>query len=448
LEITSGKARYELIREIGILVNAELIDEYERLKKRRVINERQIIENLRKEVDDEFIKVNLASVHSIAINLTDQCNFRCGYCVYSGIYKYEREHGNKTIDFETAVSSIGFFLDLINSNQRSRKENTFFIGFYGGEPFTRFDLLKRIILEAEKMIIEKNLSQKFNIEFRVNTNGYLLTDEIADFLRSKNAIIDITIDGPASEHDMFRKTRDGKETWDIIMGNVTALYEKYPEYYKEKVNFLCTVHPLHNTSRSVSFFKSRPELFDIDMIQFNPVYLKNLKPDADKQMGIDIEKIGNIDYDEQVLTHFLKDNIDGKFKLKDIIRQERFTGTCFPGGIKILIDSEGKFHICERINYNFPIGDAVQGFDFDKIRSILKAYNEEIIKNKCWECNWWFLCTMCFAHAVKDNELTIDCKDVIDNEHSLLKAYLERLEVRHETDHSPFISVADYIDSL
>ena len=46
---------------------------------------------------------------SITLQVTQQCNLRCEYCVYSGSYQ-NRIHDNKSMDFDTAKKGIDFLI--------------------------------------------------------------------------------------------------------------------------------------------------------------------------------------------------------------------------------------------------------------------------------------------------------------------------------------------------
>ncbi|MFR9286073.1 MAG: radical SAM protein [[Clostridium] scindens] len=72
----------------------------------------------------------------LTLQVTQQCNLRCEYCAYSGLYE-NRTHANKNMDFDTAKKAIDFFLN----HSRDSKQITF--GFYGGEPLLMFKLIKR-----------------------------------------------------------------------------------------------------------------------------------------------------------------------------------------------------------------------------------------------------------------------------------------------------------------
>jgi uncharacterized protein len=85
---------------------------------------------------EQYLKTRMMQ---LTLQVTQQCNLRCGYCAYSGIYDNNRTHSNKRMSFETARKAIDFFLD------RNGELSDIVIGFYGGEPLLELDLIKRCI---------------------------------------------------------------------------------------------------------------------------------------------------------------------------------------------------------------------------------------------------------------------------------------------------------------
>ena len=58
---------------------------------------------------EEFYKTNL---NMMILQVTQNCNLRCKYCVYSGSY-VNRTHMNKRMSVETAIAAIKFFAMII-----------------------------------------------------------------------------------------------------------------------------------------------------------------------------------------------------------------------------------------------------------------------------------------------------------------------------------------------
>ena len=78
-------------------------------------------------------------MRTITLQVTQNCNLRCKYCVYSGSYE-NRTHSNKRMNFETAKKAIDFLYE------HSSLSESVGVGFYGGEPLLEIELLKKCVL--------------------------------------------------------------------------------------------------------------------------------------------------------------------------------------------------------------------------------------------------------------------------------------------------------------
>ncbi|MEM8931646.1 MAG: SPASM domain-containing protein, partial [Acidobacteriota bacterium] len=66
----------------------------------------------------------------------------------------------------------------------------------------------------------------------MTTNGYLLTPDVAErLLRWRIRGFQITLDGPAAQHDRSRPTRDGRPTFETIVENLVALSRRDESFY-------------------------------------------------------------------------------------------------------------------------------------------------------------------------------------------------------------------------
>ena len=109
-------------------------------------------------------------------SLTPYCNLKCGFCYASACGRRKK---TKDITLE----------DFINIFNQLDELEVLRIGFEGGEPFFRDDIIE-ILKEADK----------HNFTYFINTNGTLITDKIASEL-SKTDVdkICVSIDGPNKE---------------------------------------------------------------------------------------------------------------------------------------------------------------------------------------------------------------------------------------------------------
>jgi len=309
------------------------------------------------------------------------------------------------MSMETASKAIDYFLKLAKSKKRTQKDNTISISHYGGEALLEFKLIKDIVKYARERLVEECLDKTYKIKFRLSTNGYLLNrKDILDFLIGNDFYVDISLDGPKDEHDRFRLTRNGKETWDTIWNNIKSLYIRYPEFYSERISYLITLHPWHDLKKIEDFFFENQNYFDLQNIKANIVSDSFLKESFKKawfsKNFLQQSKIININANKR---------IEDRLTIRKIDLNTKYTNMCFPGSLKLFVTSDGKYFICERIKQNIPIGDVDNGLDFSTIKKIQRLWNEEIIRNRCWECPAWAFCNICAAQSEDRDGISIDC---------------------------------------
>lgn len=146
------------------------------LKSKRVIK----TEHPSTEFLPAYLKNNLTQ---LILQVTQNCNLRCDYCIYSGGY-YTRTHSNKKMNFELAKSGIDYLI------KHSRNSQKLFLGFYGGEPLLEFNLIKKCI----EYIEQEGEGKKF--DYVITTNATLINDEILEFFVKNDFKVTISLDGP------------------------------------------------------------------------------------------------------------------------------------------------------------------------------------------------------------------------------------------------------------
>ena len=168
---------------------------------------------------------------NLILQVTQQCNLRCKYCAYSGNY-YNRSHTSNRMDFETAKKAIDFYL------KRSEKADQLVLSFYGGEPLLEFELIKKCV----SYILQRKGDKK--ILFTMTTNGTLMTEDVIEFLVKYEFNLMISLDGDKKSHDINRRFKTGKGSFDIILENVSRL-KAYNEEYYSKVLFNCVISVMY-----------------------------------------------------------------------------------------------------------------------------------------------------------------------------------------------------------
>jgi sulfatase maturation enzyme AslB (radical SAM superfamily) len=107
------------------------------------------------------------------------------------------------------------------------------VGFHGGEPLLRFDLLKRSIEEAER-----RCPRGRKLRFRLSTNGLLLDKGKATFLAAHEVHTQVSFDGSRTAQDLRAAGTHG-----LICERLRAIRNSLPDYLARHVKVAVTVTP-------------------------------------------------------------------------------------------------------------------------------------------------------------------------------------------------------------
>lgn len=354
------------------------------------------------------------------IELTQQCNFRCTYCCYSGKYDHNRKHNNLVISNETLDETIRFIL-----NNRCPEIKTS-ICFYGGEALLAY---KKLRLATNELV--NKLGN--HVGFSLSTNGYNLTPTVIDWICSfPDFEINITIDGYKELHDANRKTTDGRPTYDTIISNLVYFRESHPEQYEKRVHFLVTLKSWKQLPVASTMWQNNPFLKNKIPRHLSFILPKNLyemeHPTStlqEKEEVLNLAYRGYTSGERSLLVStFVEWTDEINRGLQNFTYDNKIvTNTCIEAMYKTFITANGDIYLCERINSDFLIGNVKTGvIDDERLKEIEDSFISQ--KNRlCSECDAATYCTRCMLNLnYNDVELSSICK----NERStmaLLKEY-------------------------
>ena len=156
-------------------------------------------------------------IDHMCLVLTNECNLRCRYCIYSEHYYYSRPYSNRKMEFEVAKKAVDYYFRV---NDKSIEYNPYImpsIGFYGGEPLLAWDVIVKVVNYI------KNKTDK--CLFSITTNGLLLDIEKIKFMLKNNFAISISLDGTKEEHDRNRIDQSSNGSFERVYNNL-ELYTK------------------------------------------------------------------------------------------------------------------------------------------------------------------------------------------------------------------------------
>jgi len=335
---------------------------------------------------------------TLVIGLTEQCNFRCLYCSYSGNYLGQREHSNLKIDLDTSLDTINQLADM--QNQKIH------IGFYGGEPLIEYKKIRDIVAYSKKKFDKTTYS--------ITTNASLLKKDKISFLIDNDFITVISLDGPKNMHDKWRRTISNDETFEKIIPKLELIKDLNSEYYEKKVGFNCVLTPPYEFFKIEEFFNT--ELFKKNQVNFIQVNMydsklkfKELDENSSRQLEILKEKyiqdlIENRPEERpKIVSSIYEKPIKQIFdRVKNPLLKFPINGPCLPGIHKLYLNSSGIYQICERSVQTLSIGDIRNGIDFKKSDKILSDYHD-FVRDKCKDCWSSRLCGLCEVSPLKNN---------------------------------------------
>jgi uncharacterized protein len=142
---------------------------------------------------------------SLTICPTMGCNFDCPYC-------FSTHHGKKMSPKvqDDVVSLAQRMLDASGAQRLS-------VTWFGGEPL----LAPRVIESLSSRLISCVEQRGGTYEASIITNGYLLTQEVANMLTAARVQhAQVTVDGIGATHDATRRLADGSPTFGRVVANL------------------------------------------------------------------------------------------------------------------------------------------------------------------------------------------------------------------------------------
>ncbi len=371
-----------------------------------------IIERVRHPALDYIeYRLNTALNHLI-IQLTQNCNLRCTYCPYvSG--DYQRRHSNRTATLETIRKGVDFLLP------RAQGGNNITFGFYGGEPLLEMPLLKNAVKYVEEV------GEGREISFHLTTNGTLLSDEVVEYLIEKDVSVLLSLDGTKENHDINRVFPNGKGSFDIIMARLERIKDRYPDFFSRiminsvigtNVDLSCT-NEFFNADQVMEQINVKRSLLNPNATAEKPVYSEGFKTvNSYEQFKVFLNMLGRISINS-VSKLYYQD--EGKWQTfyktlmpYRIMKTELHPGgSCQPGITRLLMDVNGFFYPCERVNEQsqiMRIGHVDRGIDPQKVKYLLNV--GVITEQECIGCFAFHFCRICCAQIDGNTALSRDKK--------------------------------------
>lgn len=181
--------------------------------------------------------------------VSEDCNLACDYCYYSTC-------GGKPGKINRIDSAL---LDTFMKDYMRHTDGVAAFAWQGGEP-----LLAGLDFFEEAVALQaKYAPPRTVISNALQTNGTLLTDKWAAFLKTYRFLVGVSLDGPKDIHDARRVDARGQGSYDRVMNGIGHLRRHGVDF-----NILTVIHK-GNVNRAVellAFYKREK----FDHVQFIP----------------------------------------------------------------------------------------------------------------------------------------------------------------------------------
>ena len=340
------------------------------------INEKEK-EKILKEDFDAMDKKEINHLKERGISLiyiigNNNCNMACKYCFIGEL------NNRKPIFMSEDILSIA--LDKFQLHIEHKGLEKGIIVFYGGEPLLNYPLIQYAV-----EYIKKN---NYKMQISLVTNGLLLDENKAKFIKENNIGIGISIDGPKKYNDKKRVIyNSNKGTYDNVI-------EKIKLFQRLKVPFGLSItlndYALENQDLYLEWIKN----LNVKEITYNLMHFNsssNKWQSYYKEIANFLFKSNNYLKDYNVIEGRINRKYDAFYK-----REFKYSDCGAVGTNQISIKPNGDITICHGLwNTNQTLGN-IKDINFDEIfdTEMYKKWNKNITLNrkKCINCAYIYMC--------------------------------------------------------
>jgi uncharacterized protein len=192
--------------------------------------------------------------HAMAKPAGSTCNLDCAYCYYLSKETLPGGPGTGRMDDAMLEQFIRQYIEGVTGDE-------VVFSWQGGEPTLRgLDFFRKVVaLEAKY----KKPNQR--IENDLQTNGTLLNEDWARFLKEHNFLVGLSIDGPRELHDRYRVTKGGAPTFDKVYAAAMLLKK-----FGVKFNTLTCVNRF-NAFKPLDVYRFLRRELNSTYLQFIPI---------------------------------------------------------------------------------------------------------------------------------------------------------------------------------
>ncbi|MDO7976483.1 radical SAM/SPASM domain-containing protein [Oceanotoga teriensis] len=327
---------------------------------------------------------NKKTINHLTIDLIQDCNLQCKYC-----YGQEGTYGHKSRMDVNCINQIKKFFGKDNHERK-------ILYFFGGEPLLNFKLIKKIVIELNKTYS--------NINYSLTTNGTIMDNEMASFIKKEKIYTMISLDGYEEEFQQLRLYKNNKNPYKDIINNIKILENNDVDFY---VRSTLTKFNCNSNLYFIKNISSNIKKLHTNLVVGN----KEIIPNKEMLEKYNSEIIKNYFSSDGILPSYFNYYIS-------ILNKKSFAGYYCGAGINtITLNPSGDLYVCHRLNEDkrYFLGN-IERDSMENIKKRLALFKNEYYKMQNFykydDCKKCWARLMCFNSCIhlRDNLKKFDIK--------------------------------------
>lgn len=184
------------------------------------------------------------------------CNMRCDYCYYLEKEEMVAGEGHAQVS-KMSDKVLEAFVQSYIASQPYNAPVSF--TWHGGEA-----LLRPRSFYEKALALQRKYAGGRRIENSLQTNGVLLNADWCRFFRDHNILVGISLDGTEEQHNKYRRTLSGGDSFALVMRGIGLLQQHGVDF-----NILSTVNS-YNVDSPLEYYRFLKSI-GAEYIQFTPI---------------------------------------------------------------------------------------------------------------------------------------------------------------------------------
>ncbi len=312
------------------------------------------------------------------------CNLQCQYCFYCDEAK-NRETASFGIMTEKTLENV------VKKSFEWAKSSVSTV-FQGGEPTLAGLSFYKKFIELQKTYNKDGISVINSIQ----TNACGLNEELVKFFAENNFLVGVSMDGNREIHDKYRKTANGKGSYQLVKKGI-ALLKKY----KVEFNILCVVTKdvAQNIEQIYKSFRRSGLLYLQFIPCLQPFGHENDSYDytlTDKEWGKFLMKLNDLWYSDVVSSKFIYIQQFDNYLAMLMGYMPNMCGMIGRCSLQNVIEADGSCYPCDfYVLDKYKLGNLnEQSFDeiYEKRKEIQFLEQSLQVNEECKACEYYGLC--------------------------------------------------------